>query len=373
VFRAVEKYTPTLLIDEADTFLRDKDELRGILNSGHTRANAFVVRTVGDDHEAATFSTWSPVAVAMIGRLPATLEDRALVIRMRRRTPAEKVERLRADRLHELEPLRRKAARFAADNLVRIGAADPPIPPFASDRTADNWRPLLAIADAAGGPWPKRAREAARQLAGDELQEDGDGVLLLGDIHDLFVCDGTDRLTSDRIVQALKEMEERPWPEFRHGQPITARQAARLLKPFDISPKVIKLTPGHTARGYHHDDFEDAFDRYLASASALEGVTDVTSLEKGTFLDVTADEAVTHGKQAICSQVTQVTHPEGEPAPEALPLPDGGVRQRALSFPAPVTVPIRVGHHTSHYDDGDAEDDARRESLSVVQSWSLDI
>ncbi|MCF6291294.1 MAG: hypothetical protein L3J03_09915, partial [Desulfobacterales bacterium] len=51
LFRSVEKWTPTLLIDEADTFVQDNDELRGVLNSGHTRETAFVIRTSGDDHE----------------------------------------------------------------------------------------------------------------------------------------------------------------------------------------------------------------------------------------------------------------------------------------------------------------------------------
>lgn len=44
-------WKPTMLIDEADTFLCDNDELRGVLNTGHTRATAYVIRTVGEDHE----------------------------------------------------------------------------------------------------------------------------------------------------------------------------------------------------------------------------------------------------------------------------------------------------------------------------------
>src|ERR1043166_2075552 len=43
-FRVIEELRPTLLIDEADTFLRGNDELRGILNAGNRRDTAFVVR-----------------------------------------------------------------------------------------------------------------------------------------------------------------------------------------------------------------------------------------------------------------------------------------------------------------------------------------
>ena len=76
LFRAVEAWKPTLLIDEADTFAKMSDELRGILNAGHTRDTAFVVRAEGDSNEPRMFSTWAPKMVAAIGRLPDTIEDR---------------------------------------------------------------------------------------------------------------------------------------------------------------------------------------------------------------------------------------------------------------------------------------------------------
>ena len=72
LFRVVEGYRPTLLVDEADTFLSEADELRGVLNSGH-RKGGQVVRTVGDDHEPRAFSTFAAVTIAIIGNLPDTL------------------------------------------------------------------------------------------------------------------------------------------------------------------------------------------------------------------------------------------------------------------------------------------------------------
>jgi hypothetical protein len=104
IFRSIVPPRPTLLIDEADSFLEGKEELRGILNSGHRR-NGAVLRVVGKDHEPAAFSTWAATAIAMIGRLPATLEDRSLAVRMRRRRPDEVVTRLRADCCPELDIL----------------------------------------------------------------------------------------------------------------------------------------------------------------------------------------------------------------------------------------------------------------------------
>lgn len=108
LFRTVELARPTLLIDEADTFLGDNEELRGILNSGH-RAGGQVIRTVGDDFEPRTFSTHCPVAIAQIGKLPDTLADRSIHISMKRSAPGETVSRLRLGRTPELSEAARKA------------------------------------------------------------------------------------------------------------------------------------------------------------------------------------------------------------------------------------------------------------------------
>ncbi len=75
---------PTLLIDEADTFLPENEELLGILNSGHRRGGS-VLRTVGEEFEPPSFSTHSACAVALIGKLPATLADRSVPIELLRR------------------------------------------------------------------------------------------------------------------------------------------------------------------------------------------------------------------------------------------------------------------------------------------------
>jgi hypothetical protein len=49
VFRIIDKYQTTLLVDEMDTFIRDNEELRGVINSGHQRNAAFVLRVSGDE------------------------------------------------------------------------------------------------------------------------------------------------------------------------------------------------------------------------------------------------------------------------------------------------------------------------------------
>jgi hypothetical protein len=264
LYRAVERFAPTLIVDEADTFLLSNLALRGVINSGHTRSTAFVVRTAG--HEPRLFSTWGARMIALIGRLPATLEDRAIVLPMRRRAPGEPVDRIRRDALlRRLEPLRRRSARWAVDHLPALRAADPAVPEELNDRQADNWRPLLAIADEAGGAWPALARTAARTLAGAVVEADTAApVRLLADLRGLFVTTTADRLATADIIRHLTALEDRSWGDHAQGQPLTPRRLAALLEGFRVKAKQIRQGPD-TRKGYLRSDFTDAFHRYLPS------------------------------------------------------------------------------------------------------------
>jgi putative DNA primase/helicase len=261
LFRVIQKFKPTLLIDEADTFVKDNEELRGIMNSGHTRKTAFVMRCVGEDHEPRLFSTWCPQAMALIGELSDTLADRSIHIRQRRRGREEKIERLRQDRIDaECESLRRQAARWAADYGRQLQDADPTVPTALHDRAADCWRPLLALADRAGQDWPTRARAAALALTGSAVEQDVN-IELLHDIFEVFEDAGVSFIASSDLATKLGALDSRPWGDWKNGKPMTTRALADLLKAFGIVPKA--NTAG-TARGYDRDRFEDAWARYPA-------------------------------------------------------------------------------------------------------------
>jgi putative DNA primase/helicase len=75
-----------LLLDEADTFVDGNEELRGILNSGHTGDQAYVIRCNPVTLEPERFSVWCPKSIALIGSLSGTLADRSIEIRMERKT-----------------------------------------------------------------------------------------------------------------------------------------------------------------------------------------------------------------------------------------------------------------------------------------------
>jgi putative DNA primase/helicase len=185
-FRVIEAFAPTLIIDEADSFLRENEELRGVINSGHTRTTAYVIRCVGQDFEPKRFSTWAAKAIAGIGRLSDTIMDRSIVLELRRKLPQEKIDRLRHADPGLFETLARKLFRFGKDHCVEIGLARPHLPEALNDRARDNWEPLLAIADLAGGHWPAEARRAALELSAEKPDDRSMAEELLADIRNIF-------------------------------------------------------------------------------------------------------------------------------------------------------------------------------------------
>jgi Protein of unknown function (DUF3631) len=265
-YRTIEAYRPTLLLDEVDTFLKDNEEMRGVIDSGHKRDGA-VVRVVGDNNEPRCFSTWCPMVLAGIGNLPGTIEDRSISIGLQRRRLDEPVESFRADRPNGLARLARMAARWVSDTAAALADADPPMPAGVINRSADNWRPLLAVADLAGGDWPRRARAAAAEMIGGN-EDESRRPLALADIRVAFEVKQTDRLASEDLVEFMASLEDRPWAEYRRDKPISKAQLARLLKPLKISSGSVRLPDGRTPKGYHRSQFEDAFARYLPSQNA---------------------------------------------------------------------------------------------------------
>jgi hypothetical protein len=221
------------------------------------------------------FATYCPIALAAIGELPATLGDRAVPIRLERKAASEKVQKMRANgNRAALSDLARKLTRWAADTCGALGT-DPVVPDAMSDREGDISVPLLAIADYAGPEWAVRGRKALLEVFGLRAAAEGNtevGVLLLADIRALF--GGADKMPSATLCERLGKMEDRPWPEWRQGKPMTQMQLATALKPFRIRPTTIR-DGDSTPKGYDRSAFKEAWSRYLPEtdtrASALNG------------------------------------------------------------------------------------------------------
>lgn len=273
LIRKVDAEHPTLLLDESDAAFGGEKEyaetLRGVLNTGH-RSSGRTSCCVGQGANISykDFSTFCPKAIAGIGKLPDTVADRAIPIRLKRAVPGERIERFRPrDVATEARSLREQIETWCASLGEKLKDVRPELPEALSDRQQDGAEPLLAIADVAGGGWPDAARLALIELCSEaQASDDSVGRLLLADIRRIFEVEGVDRLSSAELVYKLTEIETSPWAEWMRGRPLTAAKLARLLKPFPISPECIRIDD-QTLRGYVLDQFQDTFRRYLRAES----------------------------------------------------------------------------------------------------------
>lgn len=297
---------PTVLFDEIDTLFgpraKDHEELRGLLNAGHRRG-ATACRCVmrGKDVATEELPAYCAVALAGLGKLPDTILTRSVVVRMRRRGPGERVEPFRhRDEVAAGLELRDQLAEWTASILDELSNARPVMPQWLSDRPADVWEPLLAVADAASEEWSSRARTASEVLV-TEAQTMGAslGVRLLGDLYGIF--EDRSEMSTPSILKALLRIDEAPWNEYR-GRGLTDQGLADLLRDYGIRSK--KWRSGTDfIRGYRRCDFVDSWARYLepksafsaisakAATSATAATTSVSASRNGEFVAAVADVA----------------------------------------------------------------------------------
>jgi hypothetical protein len=278
LFRAVQSAKPTLLADECDAWLGKNDEIRGLLNAGHRRGGQ-AFRCEGDGHEVRGFEVFAPAVLCGIGALPGTLHDRSIKIGLRRAKRGEVEERFDSRRTQREIELCRKLARVCADSYSLLEECDPVLPPNVFNRLADNWRPLFAVAEVAGGDWPTRASHAfANLVVKEEPDAHGEGTMLLVDIREILNGNDCERIFSRLLVDELCSVSDRPWAEANRGRPITEHWLARRLALFRIKPKTMRIDADR-AKGYEISDFTDAFERYLTESDSSNRDT-VTSEQK---------------------------------------------------------------------------------------------
>lgn len=259
-------YGNQLYYYEADTFLKNNEDLRGIINSGHTRDSAFVIRVIGKELIPQPFNVWGAKAIAGIGNLPDTLMDRAINLQLRRKRENEKTTRLRYIDENIFNKLTSKLARFSTDYCRSLRNIRPELPLELNDREQDNWEALLAIAEIAGNDWVVRAKDAALKISkGNQDATASMGIELLSAIYGIFENKMTQRLSSAELIRELCQDEELPWSTYNRGLPITPRQIANLLKGYGIKSKGIRVGYG-TPKGYEREQFRESFSRYLITA-----------------------------------------------------------------------------------------------------------
>jgi len=322
VFRSLdEDPPPTLLFDEADTIFGSKavsdkhEDLRGLLNAGFQRGLPFG-RVGGPNLATQQFSTFAMAALAGIGRMPETIEDRAVVVIMKRRREEEAVRpyRLRRDGPW-LYKLRDRLSQWADTVRDRAGEIFPDMP--VDDRAADVWEPLISVADLAGGEWPQLARAAAVALVDSAAEDDtarSPQLQLLSDIRTVF---DTEFMKSDDLCKRLREVPESPWEQLE----LTPTRLGMRLREFSIKAG---HTKDKTQRGYYRRDFTDAFARYLPPQEASEGVQPVqehvSPLNRADTLmePITFPASIENGEDSASTTKAPSDHTKSEPAPDAL-------------------------------------------------------
>lgn len=319
IFRSIDADPrPTLLFDEVDTIFGrggkndDNEDLRGLLNAGH-RNGATIPRCVGPTHDVRRFPVFAAVALAGLGDLPDTLMSRSVVIRMRRRRPTEKVQpfRYRVDSPAG-DALQVRLAAWAETIEDRLVDVWPDMPDGIEDRPADVWEPLLAIADAAEGAWPHRARAACTAMAdAAQSREASLGVRLLGDIRAVF--GDADKVTTADLLAGLHGIEEAPWADLR-GRPLDARGLAWRLGHYEVSSTKIKVKvkgEEKSLQGYRSEHLWDAWARYCPPPTP----------EEGEPPEPTEPPRSQHPTEV--PPVEQVPEPHHQPEPQATPAEQG--------------------------------------------------
>ncbi|ASO21050.1 hypothetical protein FHR81_002019 [Actinoalloteichus hoggarensis] len=320
LFRMITEKPLTILFDEVDTVFNPKasgtEDLRGMLNAGYKRT-ATIPRCVTENGTVRVekLRVYSPAALAGIaGHMPTTITTRAITVHMRRRGPGETVEPFREQTVEaEAVPLRDALAGWAASIADTIGATVPTMPDGVTDRPAEIWEPLLAIAEAAGGDWPETARAACRHFVIESAtaEEASLGVRLLADIRAIYQRDQVDRMPTARLLWELNDMEEAPWGDL-HGKPLDGRRLAKELGRYGVKPTVFR-DGGKTPRGYTEageTGLSDAWSRYLPPDTRNERNIRNTAGQLVALPDRVADTSATpdSAATALTSNVADVSH-----------------------------------------------------------------
>jgi len=258
VYRTVDREHPTLIIDEADDLFYRKSDLRAIVNAGWSRGTRI-------PRQERWYDPFCPKILGILGKtkLPRTIASRSIILKMWPKKPDEKAEDFAYADDPEFSTIRRKLARWAADNVRIIKDLKPPQPPGFNNRLNANWKLLLQIAQHAGGSWPEQACRSATYLSRAPY-EPSVGVQLLAALRAMFTKNRTE-ITSEQVVQELVADPDSPWQEYRGRGPITKNQVAALLRDYDIRPVVVHPTKraDFSRHGYRAAQFEDAFARFL--------------------------------------------------------------------------------------------------------------
>ena len=265
----------TILLDELDLFFgpgNGRRDARALINTGYKRSGK-TARANGVIHTFAPFAIGGLAATFCANELLRPTRERCIMIRLR------KVEGEREEyrsRLHDPvgHALGEACAAWGAANGMELATAWPDLPDGVDGRTKEIWEPLFAVAEIAGGDWPKRADEACRALAlgdgSDAAPEVTPLARLLRNLRAAF--DGQPEVSSADLVRRLYELDRRfrvLWPNDK----LAPREMAALLRPLGVSPHKIRFEAG-PLQGYRLAELEQYLTSDVPAVPAVPMETD---------------------------------------------------------------------------------------------------
>lgn len=273
---------PTILLDQLDKIFgnaelgrRHHPGIENVLETGFNSSGILKRKMRGKSVRINVFAPMALAGTMDLGFVPDAVVSRSIIVRMFKRSLPGERENWN-DRSHPRQAKRvGKLLQMWAElvrEAVREQWAAVPVPPGLSARDADKWRPLLIMADLAGGDWPQRARAAAvaAVAASRDSTEANVPTQLLRDIRTVFDAHkGATRLRTAEILEALLAMELAPWRRMR----LEVNGLSRILRGFEIRPTQWREGRTTGIRGYQRADFEDAWLRFLEPATPATPAT----------------------------------------------------------------------------------------------------
>ena len=303
IFRLTHEHRPTLLLDEADTWIRNNADFYPILNASNRKYHGSdVYRCVGDTHEPRRFNVFAPMGFAGIGYLYSQLEDRGIAIVLTRKPRDITLDRLHADNQSPLKELASKLMKWqeSAREVLATAASKkieeiPDFPRLSSPRAEDNWKPLLAIADLAGGDWPMWARKTASalDLANQDPSRLSERERLLFAVGEVLDGYEGETIQSTELLRLLRQRDE--WED------LSQKKLGRYLRSFQIPPE------HRRAGNYYNVNLIRARCRELlpypsGSFTILHESFTLQPLEKSGFTTIVKDVKDSQGDEGLPSK-----------------------------------------------------------------------
>lgn len=267
LFRGIHARKPTLLVDEVEIFQNPKSEraawLLPIFNAGYEKG-ATISRCVGEGNKLVDFDVFCPKAFAAIQRLPDTLADRSIIIRLQRKRKTDKVGRFhlrqvkRPSKLlrEEIERLVESEKKAVREAYEKAGSLE-----FLEDREEDLFTPLFVACATFSPSRLGELKGCALALAGAKAEADVDDSLslrLLTDIRAVWP-EGQPKMLSEDLASRLRNQEESPWGREVE---LSQRKLARMLGPFGLRSKTVRLGET-TGKGYVWEDINPVLLPYV--------------------------------------------------------------------------------------------------------------